>query len=474
MANITVSSSVHEFMQAADAAAARSALSLGDSAIKNVGTGASQVAAGDHTHEGTEILSTNETGGVKFLREDGDGTCSWQPLSSGQFLSQAFTSQTSVTVTHNFGNYPVVEIIDNTGAVIVPFSVIHASINAFTVTFSVSTTGTIIASGVSAEAAGGGGLTDITETLHTTAPNNTVNAVELEVTGGTTNTDLVLTPKGTGAFILGPEPDGTATGGNKRGANAVDLQTKRLDQTGVASGTSATCTGQWNKASGNYSLASGLQSVASGAASAAFNGSNATGGWSLSAGLYSTASGQASLVSGSSSSSSGDSSVAMGRQANASSASSVALGAYSKASRHGILAHSSQGFSVQGSGQTILGTLTKATTDATPTELFLDNSSARLTIGASTAIHGIVKIVAAKSDGSAVARFARQFTIKNVAGTTSLVGSVVSIGTDEDAGTSIAITANDTNDALKIEVTGIAAENWKWVASIHAVELIYT
>lgn len=325
-----------------------------------------------------------------------------------------------------------------------------------------------------ANGSGGGGLTEFTETLHTASPNNTVNAAELEVTGGTTNTDLVLTPKGTGAFILGPEPDGTATGGNKRGANAVDLQTKRLDQTGVASGNSATCMGQWNKASGNYSLASGLQSVASGAASAAFNGSNATGGWSLSAGLYSTASAQASVVSGSSSSSSGDSSVAMGRQANASSASSVALGAYSKASRHGILAHSSQGFSVQGSGQTILGTLTKATTDATPTELFLDNSSARLTIEASTAIHGIVKIVAAKSDGSAVARFARQFTIKNVAGTTSLVGSVVSIGTDEDAGTSIAITANDTNDALKIEVTGIAAENWKWVASIHAVELIYT
>ena len=28
--------------------------------------------------EGTEVLSTGETGAVKFLREDGDGTCSWQ------------------------------------------------------------------------------------------------------------------------------------------------------------------------------------------------------------------------------------------------------------------------------------------------------------------------------------------------------------------------------------------------------------
>jgi hypothetical protein len=34
---------------------------------------------------------------------------------------------------------------------------------------------------------------------------------------GETNSALVLTPKGTGAFILGPKPDGTTTGGNARG-----------------------------------------------------------------------------------------------------------------------------------------------------------------------------------------------------------------------------------------------------------------
>jgi len=31
-----------------------------------------------HTPEGTAVLSTGETGATKFLREDGDGTCSWQ------------------------------------------------------------------------------------------------------------------------------------------------------------------------------------------------------------------------------------------------------------------------------------------------------------------------------------------------------------------------------------------------------------
>ncbi len=39
--------------------------------------------------EGTAVLSTGETGGTKFLREDGDGTCSWQTPSG---LSSSPTS----------------------------------------------------------------------------------------------------------------------------------------------------------------------------------------------------------------------------------------------------------------------------------------------------------------------------------------------------------------------------------------------
>lgn len=40
--------------------------------------------------EGTAVLSTGETGGVKYLREDGDGTCSWQtPAGSGDVVGPA-------------------------------------------------------------------------------------------------------------------------------------------------------------------------------------------------------------------------------------------------------------------------------------------------------------------------------------------------------------------------------------------------
>jgi len=39
--------------------------------------------------EGTSVLSTGEVGGTKFLREDGDGTCSWQSIPGGGDLLAA-------------------------------------------------------------------------------------------------------------------------------------------------------------------------------------------------------------------------------------------------------------------------------------------------------------------------------------------------------------------------------------------------
>jgi hypothetical protein len=53
--------------------------------------------------------------------------------------------------------------------------------------------------------------------------------------GGDTNISVVLQPKGTGA-LQAQQTDSTATGGNARGANAVDWQTSRNNQVQVASG----------------------------------------------------------------------------------------------------------------------------------------------------------------------------------------------------------------------------------------------
>jgi len=50
-----------------------------------------------HTPEGTAVLSTGEVGGVKFLREDGDGTCSWQTPAGAGDVSDGDTLSTGLT-----------------------------------------------------------------------------------------------------------------------------------------------------------------------------------------------------------------------------------------------------------------------------------------------------------------------------------------------------------------------------------------
>lgn len=62
------------------------------------------------------------------------------------YLSQTFSSQTTVVVSHNFGAYPAVQILDGSGYQLIPLNIQHTSNNQFTVTFSASTSGRIIAS----------------------------------------------------------------------------------------------------------------------------------------------------------------------------------------------------------------------------------------------------------------------------------------------------------------------------------------
>jgi hypothetical protein len=65
--------------------------------LKDADIGVS-VAAQGHTHEGTAILSTGEAGGTKFLRENGDGTSSWQTVTGGSGITRSVVVTTGNTV----------------------------------------------------------------------------------------------------------------------------------------------------------------------------------------------------------------------------------------------------------------------------------------------------------------------------------------------------------------------------------------
>ena len=60
------------------------------------------------------------------------------------YYSSTFANQTSVTVTHNLGHYPIVQVLDGSGNLITPDTLNHGSVNAFTVTFNPGLTGTLI------------------------------------------------------------------------------------------------------------------------------------------------------------------------------------------------------------------------------------------------------------------------------------------------------------------------------------------
>ena len=299
--------------------------------------------------------------------------------------------------------------------------------------------------------------------LATASPNNTVNNVSMAPTGGTTNVSVSIVPKGTGAFCLAA-PDGTSTGGNVRGANSVDLQTTRSAATQVASGIYSFNAGKSNTSSGQGSVAFGEESSSTGR-------NNFCGGYQSSAtGSYeSFAFGERSSATG------GEGSFALGTNNVSNVNFGHARGREARADRQGMQAEAGWKFAANGDAQIVRFCLGKKTTDATATTLMLDNSTIRLTIPSGKVMFADILISGIKSDGSASACYKRKVAIKNVAGTTTLVGSVETIGTDieDNASTDVAITADNTNDALQINVTGIAAETWRWVAVVEGLEIAY-
>lgn len=281
------------------------------------------------------------------------------------------------------------------------------------------------------------------------SPNNTVNHASIQAIGATTNVSASVVPKGSGAFCLAV-PDGTTTGGNARGANAVDLQTFRSAASNVASGDQSSIGG------GRDNTASGAQSVIGG-------------------GYGNTASSQCSIVVGGfGCSSSGFASQSGGDSCTASADVSIADGRQAVANRYGQYAHSTWRFAANGDMQYGRFIVANRTTNATPTTLFLrfDNST-RLSVSTGEILSFVANIVGSKSDGTAIAAYMRRGVVKRISNTTSLVGTIQTIGTDieDNASTDVAITADDTNDALQINVTGIAGETWRWVAVIDVADL---
>lgn len=280
-------------------------------------------------------------------------------------------------------------------------------------------------------------------------------------------------------FYLGPIADSTTTGGNARGQYAVDLQFgTRSNANQVASGLcSALVGGGANRASGNYSACIGGNiNTASGQHSTTIGDNNTASGYSSFAGsTLCTASGDHAFCFGYQSSATANRTVALGMYCNSSAELAMSTGLSAGSNRYAMYSRAAGAFAAGGDAQKVEFVLRNKTTNNSATTLFLNGSSLRLTVPSGKILFANVLVSGIKSDGSAAACYKRKVAIKNVSGTTSLVGSVETIGTDheDNASTDVAITADDTNDALQINVTGITGETWRWVAVVEGLEIAY-
>jgi hypothetical protein len=143
-------------------------------------------------------------------------------------------------------------------------------------------------------------------------------------------------------------------------------------------------------------------------------------------------------------------------------------------------AFSGSTFNNDGDSQQGMFPLRLATTDATPAALTTDDGAAStnnqiiLPNNSAYAFHGTIVARQQASGGTACAAWKVEGLIRREAnaGTTVLVNSATTI-LDNTPAWGMVLSADTTNGGLKIEVTGAAATNIRWVSTINTSEVTY-
>jgi len=337
-----------------------------------------------------------------------------------------------------------------------------------------------------------GGLTYFTEAQNTSSPNATVPVDSLTAVSAATNADFAIVPKGTGA-IVARIPNNATTGGNKRGAGAVDLQIgTQVGADRVASGDYSFTAGQGSQASGYQSV--GFNGIATNTYSLALQGGTASNSRGVAIGNNATASGlqalcistyTAATASGNystalmSGTASGQFSMAVGEGATASGGNDFAFGY--RVNTQSIRARQSRGhaFSVQGDCQKSEFFLSVRTTGNTATTVTVEGGAASSTnqvILTNQSAYRFKGTIIGKQSGSTnVAAWDVDGLIvrgANAAATTLVVSNVNVVDNTPTFGTPT-LAADTTNGGLRVQVTGVAATNIQWTAIIETTEVIY-
>jgi hypothetical protein len=233
------------------------------------------------------------------------------------------------------------------------------------------------------------------------------------------------------------------------------------DSSFIGGGVGHTATGSASTiAGGSNNQASGIIATVGGG-----SGNNVTGNYAtIAGGNDNTASGIISFVGG------GQSNEASGTY------SSIAGGSSGVARNFAESAQSSGSFNpypgfVGGTAQRVVATWFGQTNSGAATQIFLNNVSEQYTLLSYTTLKFTIEVSAMSSTynsgGITISGIIKR---ANLVGTTSIVGTpVVTVDSDPAlVGITAAVSADTTNGSLRLDVTGIAATNIRWVAAMTA------
>lgn len=277
----------------------------------------------------------------------------------------------------------------------------------------------------------------------TISPNDTVNISALTANAPSTNANIVIAPKGTGG-VSTSVADGTAIGGNIIGTSAISLVTDR---------------------------------------SAASQG--ATGAYAISVGRKPTASGQDSIAIGSSTVAAGTDSIALGTNTRADATGAICIQSAARSgNKINAFVISALQESTAGDSQQVFLKHSNRTTDATQTSLTADSSTVRSSgnIYSLTSYQGctaqiLVHAIKKGSDGTDHKSWTMTIRAYRGAGAGTTTASIIQSLSDGTAGTTnwaATVLADTINGGFYVAVTGEAATNIQWSASISAIENIYS
>ena len=304
--------------------------------------------------------------------------------------------------------------------------------------------------------------------------------------GGSIAGGLQSNASGTTSVALGFSTTASHTNSSAIGYGSIAASTRAMALGWSRAGGTESLSAQIGTSSSSYgatganSVAIGRLSKATDADSFAIGDNNVvSNGNAFALGNTNTVSGNTAIAIGESHTVSGTYGASIGGYGStATQTYAMTFGPYAKAAVQNAFIFGSKGWFSAGSAQGGMYILYADTTDATAEALTTTNSTAgstnQIVAASDTCITFHGTITAMQNGAQAYGGWEIKGMLVNDGGTTSLaLGNISDMAANNASSWAVALSADNTNNALKIQVTGEASHNIRWVANVQTAEVTY-